>query len=186
MRPKPISRRGALQNMDQLDQILRTATQAIGPEYFLLPIAGRMPALYERVYCYELYHQMRCRWPKDAELVLSGEIPKHGHEIIMGMIERAVIPDFLIHVPGNMGNNHAIMEVKSSQASVGGIMKDLATLDEFRINVGYERAIYLFYGGVREDLVRALADRRDVSAVELWVHREPGEEATCLGRLGPV
>lgn len=170
--------------MEQFNEILRSATKAIGAEYFLLPVAGRLPALYERVYCYELYHQMRCRWPDDTELVLSGEIPKHGHEIIMGMIERPVIPDFLVHVPGNMGNNYAIMEVKSSQAGVAGIMKDLATLDQFRAAVGYQRAIYLFYGGIKEGLVRELADRRGVGDVELWVHPKQGEEAICLGALG--
>jgi hypothetical protein len=172
--------------MEQLDDILRSATTAIGHEYFQLPIAGREPALYERVYCYELYHQMRCRWPEDTNLVLSGEIPKRGHEIIMEMIENPVIPDFLIHVPGSMEHNYAIMEIKSSRAVGAGIVKDLATLDQFRVNVGYHRAIYLFYGGVDEELVRELAAARPLAApVEIWLHSEQGVAARLVWVAGP-
>lgn len=170
--------------MDGLDEIIRSATAAIGPQYFQLPVAGRDPALYERVYCYELYHQMRSRWP-ETNLFLTGEIPKRGHEIIMASIGSAVVPDFLIHEPGNMGNNHAIMEVKSSQANAFGIRKDLATLDQFCVQVGYQRAVYLFYGGeIDVDLVRQLAAQRPVQAyIEIWLHSEPGLEAQIIGTL---
>lgn len=171
--------------MEQLDEILRSATQAISPEYFQLPVAGRDPVLYERVYCYELYHQMRSRWP-ETHLFLSGEIPKRGHEIIMQAIENAVVPDFLIHEPGTMNHNHAILEVKSSEANAVGIRKDLATLDQFRVQVGYERSIYLFYGGVDLELVQKLAAERPVQAyIEIWLHSEPGTEAHIVDVLSP-
>jgi hypothetical protein len=52
--------------MEQFTQILQDATAAIGDEYFLLPIEGADPVNRERVYCYELYHQMRLLWPKDS------------------------------------------------------------------------------------------------------------------------
>ncbi|WP_336510538.1 methionyl-tRNA formyltransferase-like protein [Agrobacterium tumefaciens] len=170
--------------MEQLDGIIRSATGAIGPEYFQLPVTGRDPALYERVYCYELYHQMRLRWP-ETNLFLSGEIPKRGHEIIMASIESAVVPDFLIHEPGNMDHNHAILEVKSSQATGVGIRKDLATLDQFRVQVGYQRAIYLFYGGgIDLDLVWKLAAERPVQGpIEIWLHREPGNPAEQIAEI---
>ncbi|MBY3026658.1 methionyl-tRNA formyltransferase-like protein [Rhizobium leguminosarum] len=170
--------------MNELDEIIRSATAAIGPQYFQLPVAGRDPALYERVYCYELYHQMRSRWP-ETNLLLTGEIPKRGHEIIMASIGSAVVPDFLIHEPGNMGNNCAIMEVKSSQANTFGIRKDLATLDQFCVQVGYQRAFYLFYGGeIDLDLIRQLAAHRPVQAyIEIWMHSEPGLEAQIIGTL---
>jgi hypothetical protein len=84
-----------------------------------------------------------------------------------------------------MDHNHAIIEVKSSQAVIAGIVKDLATLDQFRVNVGYARAIYLFYGGVDEQVVRELAGARPVTApVELWVHPEHGVEAQLIAVLG--
>jgi hypothetical protein len=41
-------------------EALAQATQAIEASYFLLPIAGRdRPIKRERVYCYELFHQLR-------------------------------------------------------------------------------------------------------------------------------
>ncbi len=128
---------------------------------------------------------MRSRWP-ETHLVLSGEIPKRGHEIIMANIEQAVVPDFLIHEPGNMNHNHAILEVKSSQATASGIRKDLATLDQFRVHVGYQRAIYLFYGGqIDLDLLRKLAADRPVQAhIEIWLHSEPGAEADYIEAVG--
>jgi hypothetical protein len=49
--------------MEELDKILQRATASIGREYFLLPIHGAPPVYRERVYCYELYHQMRLLWP---------------------------------------------------------------------------------------------------------------------------
>ncbi|API50988.1 hypothetical protein BMW22_04420 [Rhizobium leguminosarum] len=172
--------------MEQLDEIIRSATGAIGPEYFQLPVAGRDPSLYERVYCYELYHQMRSRWP-ETHLSLSGEIPKRGHEITMAKFDNAVVPDFLIHEPGNMDHNHAILEIKSSQATAFGIRKDFATLDQFCVQVGYQRAIYLFYGGVIDlDLVRKLAAQRPIQAcIEIWLHSEPGAEANFIEAVGP-
>lgn len=171
--------------MDELDDIIRSATAAIGPLYFQLPVAGRDPALYERVYCYELYHQMRSRWP-ETNLFLSGEIPKRGHEVIMARIGRAAVPDFLIHEPGNMDNNHAIIEVKSSEAKPAGIMKDLTTLDEFHLRVGYQRAIYLFYGGVDVDLVQRLAAARPVEGyIEVWLHSEHGAPAEQVAKIFP-
>jgi len=52
--------------MEQFTQIFRDATAAIPPEYFLLPIHGADPVYRERVYCYELYHQMRGLWPAES------------------------------------------------------------------------------------------------------------------------
>ncbi|MDT4880596.1 hypothetical protein FQZ97_1163670 [compost metagenome] len=105
----------------------------------------------------------------------------------MASIENAVVPDFLIHEPGTMNHNHAILEVKSSQATALGIRKDLATLDQFCVRVGYQRAIYLFYGGgVDLDLVRKLAAERPVQAyIEIWLHSEPGAEADLIDVVGP-
>jgi hypothetical protein len=45
--------------MDELTGILAAATAAIEPGYFRLNIDGGSPVYRERVYCYELYHQMR-------------------------------------------------------------------------------------------------------------------------------
>jgi hypothetical protein len=173
--------------MKQLDDIIAQASAAIEPVYFHLPIAGRdLPILRERVYTYELYHQMRCRWPRQIQLVLSGEVDKQGHEIIRALGARAAAPDLLVHGPGNMGLNHAIIEVKPSHADTVGIAKDLLTLSQFRVMVGYERAIYLFYGDdVPERRLNAVAERLGaLPQIELWHHAAVGEPARRVGTLG--
>jgi hypothetical protein len=68
--------------MRELTTILAAATEAIEPVYFLLPIADDDPIYRERVYCYELYHQMCCRWPVDCRYCLNGELNKAGHRIM--------------------------------------------------------------------------------------------------------
>jgi hypothetical protein len=53
--------------MQQLSDVLAAATAAIAQGYFRLSIHGKdIPIYRERVYCDELYHQMRCRWPRTA------------------------------------------------------------------------------------------------------------------------
>jgi hypothetical protein len=100
----------------------------------------------ERVYCYELYHQMRLHWPTRCPFYLNGEIDKSAHPILTQLGASYAKPDLLVHQPGYMKGNHAIIEVKSSRAVSAGITKDLNTLSVFINNVGYQRAIYLLYG----------------------------------------
>lgn len=68
--------------MDELTRILKDATAGIGQGYFHLNVDGGNPIYRERVYCYELYHQMRLRWPADTEYCLNGEIDKAAHPIL--------------------------------------------------------------------------------------------------------
>jgi hypothetical protein len=60
--------------VQQLNQVLRQATESIEPLYFQLPIDGSDPIFRERVYCYELYHQLRRIWPADTPFSLNGEV----------------------------------------------------------------------------------------------------------------
>jgi hypothetical protein len=52
--------------MMQLNRILETATAGITSAYFHVAIDGGDPIYRERVYAYELYHQMRSHWPQDT------------------------------------------------------------------------------------------------------------------------
>lgn len=176
--------------MNELNQILILATQGIREEYFQLPIDGREEPVYrERVYCYELYHQMRLVWPNGSLFTLSGEVDKSGHPLFRGNgLDRAK-PDFLVHMPGDMSGNHAIIEVKPINAQRSGLKKDLKTLTAFRRYANYERALYLFYGaGEIESIVtqfHGLADEDrgkniDLSLIELWWQRAANEPAYRL------
>jgi hypothetical protein len=165
--------------MDELNQIIGEASAAIEDRYFRLPLNGGGPVYRERVYCYELYHQMRCQWPPDCQFTLNGEVDKRAHPIIQNFGVANTIPDFLVHVPGNMENNHAVIEVKSCEPSSQAIRVDLQKLNAFQVEVGYQRGIYLVYGG------SAAADVRRIDAVarqlnlrgtfELWIHTASGE-----------
>jgi hypothetical protein len=181
--------------MDNFETLLKEATRRVASDYFQLPIAGKDGAVYrERVYCYELYHQLRLNWPVDSEYRLSGEVDKNGHPLIWGGNLDNVKPDFLVHVPGRMWNAVA-MEVKAVTLDAIGLRKDLRTLTAFtRDPANYKRAILLVYGGDALRRVRQLASALvvqrvkgiDPTAVELWVHSMPGEEAVAAGTIRNV
>jgi len=86
-----------------------------------------------------------------------------------------------------MAENHTIIEVKSSNAQLNGIEKDLKTLSLFRTKVNYQRAIYLLFGyeaAVAAKRVRRVAAGLDgLQPIELWLHTMPGESAhqVCIG-----
>lgn len=98
-----------MSHVDEFKQLLSRATAKIPEEYIHLPEAGREERRYrEQVYCYELYHQLRSLWPELSEPIsLSGELDKQGHKFYPDSK-----PDLLVHGPGNMKNNIAIVEVK--------------------------------------------------------------------------
>lgn len=168
--------------MNELTDIIRDATASIQGGYFHLQIDGGDPIYRERVYCYELYHQMRLLWPGATEFYLNGEIDKSAHPILRELGADHVKPDLLVHRPGHMSGNHAVIEVKSSEASLQGIRKDLQNLALFRDRVGYKRAIYLIYGyqaaQVVDRVLRVTKELGGLPEVELWLHETPGQSAT--------
>ncbi|PDT39373.1 MULTISPECIES: methionyl-tRNA formyltransferase-like protein [Sinorhizobium] len=176
--------------MQQLNEIIATATRRIEAHFFNLPVDGGGPVYRERVYCYELYHQLRIQWPTQdqTDFVLNGEVDKRGHPILHRLGADMSIPDLLVHVPGYMGRNHAVIEVKpgdNAAKNPRGIAKDLATLSVFQTDVGYERGVYLFYGSYPERIVRDIANRLEVRPrVEVWLHHEPGQSAALVDVIG--
>jgi hypothetical protein len=169
--------------MQQLTGILQDATRAISDVYFRLPIDGGDPTYRERVYCYELYHQMRRLWP-DTHYALSGEVDKQGHQVMMQLGVRAAAPDLLVHGPGRMQDNHCVIEVKPPRPTIRGMRKDLLTLSQFRALANYERAIYLFYANYPQRIVRRLVDELDgCPRIEVWLHPEVGQPAEQVDEL---
>jgi hypothetical protein len=168
--------------MQELTTVLENATRAIAQPYFQLPIHGG-PAVYrERVYCYELYHQMRCLWPQNTPFILNGEVDKRGHPLLADRLNRLSQPDLLVHGPGDMNRNHAIIEVKSATVRRRGILKDLLTLTDFVMRAEYQRAIYVIYGteaGVAlvEEIQMRAAELNEIASIEVWQHRCLGEPA---------
>lgn len=169
-----------------LTRILRRATAAIEQVYFLLPLHGEDPVYRERVYCYELYHQMRQRWPRDSLYYLNGEIDKAAHPYFDDDGAKPK-PDLLVHIPGS-GNNYAIIEVKPANARADGISKDLKTMSLFRLRFGYRRAMYLVYGeqaaAAIQRIKQCATNMPELLAIELWVHSMVGQACQYKGTIG--
>lgn len=169
--------------MNELTDILRAATCAIGQKYFHLEIDGGNDVYRERVYCYELYHQMRLRWPAHSDFYLNGEPDKAAHPLLKKLGADGLKPDLLVHRPGYMSGNQAVIEIKSANVTNAGIRKDIANLDLFVRTVGYQRAIYLFFGDEADArLVTKVKKNTDnfqeFAPIELWLHQEVGKPAT--------
>jgi len=101
----------------------------------------------ERVYCYELYHQLRKLLGDNYEYMLDGELDKKTHPIIMKYIG-AKIPDFVVHYRSYMEHNLAIIEVKpikSVNNSLSKLKDDLDKIIDFIKIAEYRYGIMLIY-----------------------------------------
>jgi len=142
------------EDIDLFLGLLQRATAALGNPYFALPIHGQdLPVYRERVYAYELYHQLRVIWPNEWGFTVNGEVDKRKHPTIRGYAVRNRIPDLLVHRPGDMGDNLVILEVKPVSASVPEIAKDLRKLTAFCRDAKYRLGVLLLFGPERDGTV---------------------------------
>jgi hypothetical protein len=168
--------------------LLKEATSSVDRDYFLLPVArsgGGDPlrAYRERVYSYELYHQLRQRWAgRLAGYTLSGEVDKEGHMIVRGPDLDRAKPDLLVHEPGSMKRNLLALEIKPTETAKGKIEKDLRKLLALqRIENGYEASILLCFGpGI--DRIRGYSaqfrrEKVNLDNIALYHHGVPGQPA---------
>ena len=161
------------------------AATLVDTDFFQLPVAGQENPIYrERLYCYELYHQLRSKWPVNSRYSLGGEVDKNGHPLIRGGALDRAKPDLIVHGPGDMESNLAVVEVKGGVPVSNAIAVDFSKLVEFRLRAGYAAAIYLVYG-VNDDHVATLRARCkkvaeskniDLTLVELLVHSAIGQK----------
>ena len=156
-----------------------------------MPVSGGVEVYRERVYCYELYHQMRCRWPKGSQWVINGEVDKRNHPYFKDCAPK---PDFLVHVPG-VDRNYAVIEVKSccgapqERIRRDRIRRDIDKLIQFTqsIEARYDRGIYLIFGmnaqKVLENVWEVLGgyEQEESAKVEVWTHSCVGKQAVPLG-----
>lgn len=134
-------------DIDRFLDLLLRATAALDNPYFALPIDGQdLPVYRERVYAYELYHQLRSIWPDQWHFVLNGEVDKQGHPLIRGNFVQDTKPDLLVHRPGHMDGNLVILEIKPVSASADDIADDLRKLTAFCKSAGYKLGVLLLFG----------------------------------------
>lgn len=183
--------------------LLSTACQRIDSRWFALPVdsrvAARSTAYRERVYCYELYHQLRTF--SDAlegiaagapDYLLSGEIDKAGLNVIT--VDGREKPDLVWHVPGT-SRNAVVVEVKcATRWSPRGVAKDLKTLAAFLTvpRRRYKRGVLLIFGPadpahlqnrVRRAAEAASLDPALLTHASLLWHPAAGEEPRNLGAI---
>src|SRR5262245_38397876 len=98
-------------DLGHLHSLIHAAASNVSREYFQVPVADAEAVYRERVYCYELYHQLRCLWDR-FPFSLGGEVDKSGNPHFAEGPYAQAEPDFLVHTPGAMGDNLAVIEVK--------------------------------------------------------------------------
>lgn len=171
--------------------LLKDATAEIREEFIHLPVADHEQEnkeYRERVYCYELYHQFRCissfiSW----EYNINGELDKSGHPLMRGEYVEGRTPDFLVHEPGDMGNNLVVLEVKPVSTHREGLRTDLKKLTAFQEY--YEHSVHLTYGSdpgesrkvldLAEDIASNCTDV-DLALVDMWYHGGAETEAFSI------
>jgi len=137
------------------------SVQAVSVDYQIFKTAIKEKGRFkfknlERIWCYELYFIMR-KWTKRV----FAEVDKRGHEAI----ESDFIPDFVLHVPGVMDKNEAVIEVKISKNYAKGILKDFNTINKMLKNYGYKIGFWILVNYNMEDakklLTRLLKTNKD-------------------------
>ena len=160
---------------------LKKAASKINSHYFKLSVAGTKNLIFrERLYCYELYHQLRYTLGDGFPYKLDGEVDKKAHPFIQG----AKKPDFILHVPSIMGKNLAVIEVKSTDAACSEIKHDIKKLKGF-LEAAYYRAIMLIYGDDRSKVEHTRSERNNLPSkyseriLLLW-HKKPEEQPEVI------
>ena len=156
-------------------EALEQATRAIGDSYFLLPIAHRdRPIKRERVYCYELFHQLRLAL-QGSHLTLTGEPDKRGHPDFP-----PINPDLILHLPGCHEENAAAVEVEC-RVDLEHLVKDLRNLKTMRDRGCSTLVLLLFANDAVPWPKLALAAREidiDLKEIAVLLHRAAGQPAT--------
>ncbi len=115
-------------NIMTFEQVILTALDNIADDYYKVETTYNPDGIVrERVFCYELYHQMRLL-EFNPKYKLHAEIDKSGHNEFDRLDKKN--PDFIFHIPGSFDNESVIVEVKG-KIDGSNITKDFETLRIF-------------------------------------------------------
>lgn len=163
----------------------KESIKKIDKNYFKLPYADmdseEKEVYLERVYCYELYHQLRLSLSGCFDYIVNGEVNKSHHDII----ESDKMPDFIVHKTNQMKDNLVIIEVKRlhdinlSENSSSGFIKDMETLNLFVNEYNYKKGIQLIFGKNESLKMKKVVDKFEYKTpdndIDLIWNKEPGE-----------
>jgi hypothetical protein len=125
-------------------KFLKVALCKVEPGFFRLATTYEPNGIVrERVFCYELYHQVRLTMGQDRTLSLNGEIDKRGHSKFAPEDQKN--PDFVFHIPGEFETNTLIVEVKGRLDGPDDIEKDFETILTFVRKYQYKAGVFILY-----------------------------------------
>ena len=180
-------------------KLIYDAMEKVPRDYQRIGCAGTNKPVYrERVYCYELYHQMRLLQKSRAKtlknnrpgpLVINGEIDKRGHMLIGPDYN----PDFVIHEQGSMEHNHCVIEVKTT-LDAKGVKKDLKTISSLISKYNYDYGVLIIIGSACEEVKETITslllptclDKKCAHNIFLFIQptiSDPGNIHICIERL---
>ena len=137
--------------------LFKKALPRINPNYFRLTTTYEPSGIVrERVFCYELYHQIRSIMTDDKKLSLNGEIDKQSHKDFDKSDRKN--PDFVFHMPGKHDFNVLVVEVKGKLLDPRGrplnsIRKDLETIQLFINKYNYRAGLFILYNHSFKELL---------------------------------
>ena len=142
-------------------KLFTKAISEVDEEYFRIATVKSPVIVRERAFCYELYHQAKLHLDRirEGRIRLHGEIDKRGHAEIEQNDWRN--PDFILHEPGTMQQNLAIVEVKGDIRNKAHVEKDLRTLSTFLTKYGYKQGLLIIFGidiGQTAGVIREILD----------------------------
>lgn len=126
---------------------------------------GTKTSYRERVFCYELYHQIRkiqeehTAKGQPINFDVNGEPDKRGQELFKTIT--GPIPDIIIHTAGSCENNFVVLEAKcnlrgqakcSRNGNPTGVYKDFMNLADFIKKVQYQYGVFLTVGVKEQSL----------------------------------
>ena len=137
-------------SIEKLLAAIETAAKLVNEKYLnVITSSENSLIVRERVFCYELYHQIRKILEDDHFLTLNGEIDKHGHKKFKQIEQKN--PDFVFHVQGNDQTNAIIMEVKGTLEKKG-LKKDFETIHNFISEHQYHAGVFFLYNHSLKEL----------------------------------
>lgn len=139
-------------------KLVKDSLESVEPNYYKLVTADGNQIVRERVFCYELYHQMRLKQTSSKDLILDihGEIDKRGHEHFKEKDQKN--PDFIFHKTGEHKSNMLVIEVKGKLRTEKEITTDIDKLITFIDRYFYKVGIFILYNYSIKELINFLGE----------------------------
>ena len=150
------------EKVESFVEMIEDSLENVGDEYYKITTTYESSGIVrERVFCYELYHQMRlvqsARGLTDVQI--HGEIDKSGHVAFDRNARKN--PDFVFHIPGMMQGNAIVVEVKGKIEGnyQEGVYKDIVTLSKFTDNKHYYHSgVLIIYNYTYDEFLRKIGE----------------------------